>query len=346
MRKRSIRVGVAVVGVAGILICVAVGAAFYPGWLREPARDTPDQVRKGNAPISTDPAGPKIGDGPGVGLRATSANVTLLDPGVLHSPDLPTLPPGGYYRILIFDSPNEKDFTFTAANLTGYGLFAASSPRLVEDHERRDVLDRNTTLDPIFLDGSRTAGAYNGSNKDLVLRPNAGGEPVLLSGYTSSAAVPALLTVVDGQTITVPDDQIQEGKEVLWLNYDIGKKTHGFVLVPVASSDPKLTVSDATLVEGDGGTTKAAFTVSLSPAAASMVTVIYATVRGTTTEGSDFTSASGTLTFLPGQTSKTGTVTVNADASLKRDLDFFLTLSSATHAVIADGVGLGASRRR
>jgi hypothetical protein len=126
-----------------------------------------------------------------------------------------------------------------------------------------------------------------------------------------------------------------------WLNFNHGEGSYGFVLVPTTSSDPQLTVSDATVTEGNSGTTNATFTVTLSAAAASNVTVQYATVGGTATSGTDFTAASGTLTFTPGQTSKTVTVAVAGEAAYERDEDFFLALSSATKAVIADGVGGG-----
>jgi hypothetical protein len=281
------------------------------------------------------------GNPPNNPLRSTSPNVTETLLTMLPSPDLPALASAGHYQLLSVDSLNGTDFTFTAANASGYGLFAASSSDLVEDENGDWVLDPSTTLSPVFLDGSQTMGTYNGSNKDLVLRANSGGQAVFSSGYTYSAAPAALLSLPDGQSVTVDREDIADGDDMLWLLYDDGDATHGFVLVPTTSSDPQLTVTDVAVTEGNSGTTNATFTVTLSAAAASDVTVQYATVGGTATSGTDFTATSGTLTFTPGQTTKTITVPVAGDTTYEVGEDFFVALSSATNAGIADRVAGG-----
>ena len=75
--------------------------------------------------------------------------------------------------------------------------------------------------------------------------------------------------------------------------------------VSVANScGPSLSINDVSVTEGDTGSVNANFTVSLSPAATGTVTVAYATAAGTATAGSDFTTATGTLTFLAGETAR------------------------------------------
>ena len=85
---------------------------------------------------------------------------------------------------------------------------------------------------------------------------------------------------------------------------------------------PVLRISDVSQAEGHAGTTAFPFTVTLSPASTGPVTVKYATANGTALAGSDYTATSGTLTFTPGQTSKT--VTVNGlgdtDRGAQRDV--------------------------
>ena len=88
-----------------------------------------------------------------------------------------------------------------------------------------------------------------------------------------------------------------------------------------------------TVTEGNAGTTAATFTVTLSAAATFPVTVNYATANGTATAGSDYTAASGTLTFAPGQTSKPITVTVNGDTAVEPNETFFVNLSAPTNAI-------------
>ena len=104
---------------------------------------------------------------------------------------------------------------------------------------------------------------------------------------------------------------------------------------------PDLTVGDASVVEGHAGTTALVFPVTLSAASSQPVTVGWATADGTAAAGSDYQAASGTLTFAPGETSKTLTVLVNGDRSGEPNETFVVTLSSPTNAAIADGQGVG-----
>jgi hypothetical protein len=76
---------------------------------------------------------------------------------------------------------------------------------------------------------------------------------------------------------------------------------------------PLLAIDGATVTEGHSGTTNAVFTVSLSRASTQTVTVQYATADGIATAGNDYLATAGTLTFAPGQTSKTISVTVLGD---------------------------------
>jgi len=103
----------------------------------------------------------------------------------------------------------------------------------------------------------------------------------------------------------------------------------------------QLSVSDVTVTEGNSGTQTASFTVTLSPANTQSVTVDYATADGTAKAGSDYTAVSGTLTFNPGETSKTVTVDVLGDTVDESDETFFLNLSNPIHADILDGQGQG-----
>ena len=102
-----------------------------------------------------------------------------------------------------------------------------------------------------------------------------------------------------------------------------------------------LSINDVTVTEGNAGTTSAVFTVTLSTATSQTVTVNYATANGTATEGSDYTAASGTLTFAPGVTSQTLTVAVLGDTRNEANETFFVNLSTPSNATIADGQGQG-----
>ncbi len=102
-----------------------------------------------------------------------------------------------------------------------------------------------------------------------------------------------------------------------------------------------LTISDVAQAEGNAGANNFLFNVNLSVASSSTITVDYATALGTGTEGSDFTSISGSLTFLPGETSKSISVVVNGDRVSEANETFFLNLSNAANSFIVDGQGVG-----
>ncbi len=106
---------------------------------------------------------------------------------------------------------------------------------------------------------------------------------------------------------------------------------------------PSLRITDVTRAEGNSsGTTAFVFTVSLSAPSDRTVTVNFATADGTArVNENDYLATSGTLTFAPGQTSKTITVLVKGDKKKEANETFFVNLSTALNAVIADGQGLG-----
>jgi hypothetical protein len=92
------------------------------------------------------------------------------------------------------------------------------------------------------------------------------------------------------------------------------------------------------VVEGNSGTRSATFTVTLSAASALPVSVRYATADGSATAASgDYVGAPlTTLTFAPGETSKTVTVVINGDYAREASETFFLNLSAPTNATLAD----------
>jgi large repetitive protein len=104
-------------------------------------------------------------------------------------------------------------------------------------------------------------------------------------------------------------------------------------------------VSNVSRAEGNSGTTPFQFTVSLTAPATSSVSVQYATASGTATSSTnggkqDYQPTAGTLTFAPGQTSRTVTVNVIGDTRSEGNETFFLNLSNATNATIGDAQGL------
>ena len=100
-----------------------------------------------------------------------------------------------------------------------------------------------------------------------------------------------------------------------------------------------LSVADAEVHEGPGAVL--AFAVTLDRAASAAVRVDYATSDGTAQAGSDYTAATGSLTFAPGETAKTVSVAVLDDSHDEGSETLTLRLSNPSGAYLADGVATG-----
>jgi hypothetical protein len=118
----------------------------------------------------------------------------------------------------------------------------------------------------------------------------------------------------------------------------------------IIDSSPRISISDERVIATAGsGSTLMTFTVRLSAAYDLPVTVNYATSDGFEDEntplaayaGQDYVATSGTLTFAPGETTKTISVEILGDAVPESDEYFFVDLFSPSNAYLNGGVGLG-----
>ena len=104
---------------------------------------------------------------------------------------------------------------------------------------------------------------------------------------------------------------------------------------------PSLRISDASVAEGQSETRAATFTISLSAPVSNPVGVSFATVDGSAVQPGDYTGRTGTVSFAPGETSKTITVDVKGDTEVESDEAFIVRLSNPAGATIADADGAG-----
>jgi hypothetical protein len=107
---------------------------------------------------------------------------------------------------------------------------------------------------------------------------------------------------------------------------------------PPPPASPTLSIADGSVREGKRGTTRLDLTVTLSGSSSDTVTVNYATASGTAIATSDYTATSGTLTFQPGDTSRTISVSIKGDRKREPNETFSVQLSNAAGASIDDGV--------
>jgi hypothetical protein len=90
-----------------------------------------------------------------------------------------------------------------------------------------------------------------------------------------------------------------------------------------------------------GPSSVAAFTVSLASASAATTTVSYATADGTALAGRDYTAASGTLTFAPGETVKEILIPTLDNGGADPTRAFSVNLSNPMEGVLTRSQGIG-----
>ncbi|MFL5341705.1 MAG: Calx-beta domain-containing protein, partial [Gemmataceae bacterium] len=184
-------------------------------------------------------------------------------------------------------------------------------------------------------------------NSVTVNYKTADGTPKAGSDYN---AVSGTLTFTKDQvskTILVPviGDRLPEPNETFFVkltNAKGAKIARDQAVVTIVDDEPRISIGDVSALEGNSGATPFTFTVSLSAAYDLPVTVSYATADGSASAGSDYTAASGTLTFAPGQTSQSITVLVNGDRVPEPDRTLFVNVSSPnSYSAISKAVGVG-----
>ncbi|NCS31494.1 MAG: hypothetical protein GPJ18_24460, partial [Microcystis aeruginosa F13-15] len=201
---------------------------------------------------------------------------------------------------------------------------------------------------------SVTVGDFNGDGKSDLAVANTGSNNVsVLLGTGTGSFGPATNFSVGSYPIPVTvGDFNGDGKSDLATanlygnNVSVLLNADPTATVTITDPSISLTINDVTVTEGNSGTTNAVFTVSLSSAASTVVSVDYATANGTATAGTDYTAIpTTTLTFNPGETSKTITVAVNGDNQVELNETFFLNLSNlqanGSNVTLADNQGQG-----
>jgi len=257
------------------------------------------------------------------------------------------------------DTLDEPDETFTvdlvnATNATvadaqGVGTIVDDDdpPRLSIDNGIPNPATESAT-GPVAITFTATLSAPSGRT---VTAAYATADDTASAG-TDYTATSGTLTFTPGQTsatvtVAVLDDATDENNETFFVNLSAPvnatiSDARGVGTIVDDDGPPALSIGDATVSEGNAGTTNAVFTVTLAPASAKPVTVGYSTANGTATAGSDYTATSGTLTFAPGTTTATISVPVLGDTADEPDEVFRVNLAAtATNAVVADGQGLG-----
>jgi hypothetical protein len=148
-------------------------------------------------------------------------------------------------------------------------------------------------------------------------------------------------------SVSLENDELRESDETFFVDLrnattaDIDK---GRAIVTITDGDtnPKLSISDTSVVEGNNGDmTDLTFTVNLSTRSAQQVMVTYTTEDNTAkADENDYMSKTAILTFEPGETTKSFSIKVIGDIIPERDENFRVNLSNPVNADIANNSGV------
>lgn len=266
---------------------------------------------------------------------------------------------------IIGDTGDEKDETFTVTLTGGTNAVSGGATTVTAT-----IADDDATPSISISDAQLTEGNSGTATMNFTVRLSAAsGQPVSFNASTFTGGADGtaaagtdftalsaqLITFAPGETVkTIPvsilGDTIDEQDETFTLklltptNATFAKDS---AVGTIVDNDARaLSIGDLSIVEGNSGTKTMTFKVTLSSAAAQVITVDFETVNGSATKGSDFdVSQVGPLVFNPGDLSKDVVITVNGDTTVEADENFFVRLKpqagTAVNAVIADGEAIG-----
>jgi hypothetical protein len=225
-------------------------------------------------------------------------------------------------------------------DVPGSGIRFASEPAVAD-------LDNDGQAEVIFTSWGQNAGQTLGqlhilSSQGVLLQ--AINLPVASGTWNGGLGAPSLgnidadadLEVVVGTSHTgavAYDLPGTANARILWGTGRGNLKRTG--AVPVIP--PAVSIADATVAEGNQGVTAVSTTLALSRATGVPVTVAYATGGGTATAGTDYTAASGVVTFPPGALTRALALAVLGDIVDEANETFQVTLSAPGGATIGDG---------
>ena len=184
---------------------------------------------------------------------------------------------------------------------------------------------------PVTVDWSTSGGTAAG-----------GSDYVDASGTVTFAALDTSETV----QVTLNGDGTYERDETVAL--DLSNATgapigdaQGIATITNDDAEPIVSIANASLAEGNVGTSDLEFVVSLSAASGVDASIDFATADGTATGGSDYVAATGSLTIPAGETTGVVDVAVKGDLAYEGNESLSVSLSTPTDAVIGDAVAQG-----
>ena len=256
---------------------------------------------------------------------------------------------------IVGDTRDEFDETFVANLSSPVNATIADNQgvgTIVDNDPTPSLVINNVTVTEVdagSVTATFTATLSAASNKVVTVDYATSDVTAIAPGdYTAASGTLTFAPGVTTQTvpIAVQGDLLNEASEtyrVTLSNPGNATITTAIGTGTITDNDPlpSIVINDVSQTEGNVGTTNADFTVTLSAPSGRNVTVNYATANSTAVQPGDYTTTSGTLTFTPGQVTKTVSVPVVGDVLDEIDEAFFVNLTVPTNATIADNQGVG-----
>jgi Metallo-peptidase family M12B Reprolysin-like/Calx-beta domain len=210
------------------------------------------------------------------------------------------------------------------------------------------VTEGNTGTTPALFPVTLTAVSAVPVTVDFTTAPGTATAPddyAIASGtltFQPGQTTRNVTVAVVGETAVEPDETFFVNLSNLSGGGTIGDAQGQATIVNDDFGPVVINAGDGSVVEGDPTANPDLLVpVTLSGPSASAVTVAFATADDTATAGSDYVATTGTLTFAPGVTSLSVTVSVISDLVDEADETFFVNLSAPVGGTIGDGQGVG-----
>ncbi|WP_244457496.1 Calx-beta domain-containing protein [Roseomonas fluvialis] len=255
---------------------------------------------------------------------------------------------------LVGDAASEtaETLSLTLSNAAGAPIAHASATGTITDDDRILIDDVTVVEGTAATPGSATVTIRLAGPTDQTITVDYATEDGTAVAGVDYTATSGTATIASGQsstTFTIPilRDAAVEGTEgfVIRLSNASGATIGDDVSQATLLDDDGFSISDISIQEGTGGSINLTFTVTLASAMAGTTTVDYATSDDTALAGTDYTAASGTLTFNAGVTTRSFTVPILSDSDFESTEAFTVTLSNATGgAGILRGTAQGSIR--
>ncbi len=289
----------------------------------------------------------------GSDYQAVSGSVTIASGNLSATVNVPVIGDD-------FDEPGETFFVNISTSTTGIGVTNSQGAGTITNSDAASTISiANAEVsegDAGTAALSFTATLSKPSGWSTQATYSTGGGTATADDYNSvSGGVITFAPSEVTQTIQVDvvGDTNVEPDETLTVTLSNSNLVHLSAGSPMAATGTILdddaiaiSIEDVRVQEPAAGTAPAVFTVTLSDAPTATVTVSYKTTAGTgpspATSPADYTAVSATtLTFAPGQTTRTIAVLVKTDNNLEPDETFSVDLSAPTNAVLLDDQAFG-----